>query len=215
MGTKFGKEDDRDIIARIEAAEKEERDEIANLKKEEYIKNLMNKINEKKYEQYTYQKKSIEKEIAEDRITDADFAAAAKESFNAALKEVQQNLLYDANLVGSYTLKPVQVDDPDSFLNDPQPLIHSINYKYAEKEIIDSFQAYIDKTYKQHYKTANTLECFDAWIALGDSSSTFRDTAIKYLWRYGKKGGNNKDDLMKALHYVLLMMYVNHYMEKK
>ena len=34
---------------------------------------------------------------------------------------------------------------------------------------------------------------------------------MKYLWRYGKKDGNNKKDLMKALHYIVLAMHVDHY----
>lgn len=86
-----------------------------------------------------------------------------------------------------------------------------IEYKYAEDLIIQDLKAYIDKTYGQHYKTDGKVECFDAWIALGNSTTTFRDTAIKYLWRYGKKNGNNKDDLMKTLHYVLLALYNDHY----
>ena len=89
-------------------------------------------------------------------------------------------------------------------------------YKYAEGDIINDFKDYIDSTYSQHYKTdEESVECFDAWIALGDSTATFRNTAIKYLWRYGKKNGNNKADLMKALHYVMMCLYVDHYKGKK
>jgi hypothetical protein len=89
-------------------------------------------------------------------------------------------------------------------------------YKYDEGEIIADFKDYIDSTYSQHYKTEQeSVECFDAWIALGDSTNTFRNTAIKYLWRYGKKNGNNKDDLMKALHYVMMCLYVDHYKTTK
>jgi hypothetical protein len=85
-------------------------------------------------------------------------------------------------------------------------------YKYAENDIISEFHDYIDKTYEEHYKTnEKSIECFDAWIALGNSTDTFRNTALKYLWRYGKKNGNNKADLMKALHYTLMCLYVDHY----
>ena len=89
-------------------------------------------------------------------------------------------------------------------------------YKYKEDEIIREFHAYIDKTYGQHYMTEEqNIECFDVWLALGDSLPTFRNTAIKYLWRYGKKKGSNKDDLMKVLHYTLMMLYNDHYKDKK
>lgn len=88
----------------------------------------------------------------------------------------------------------------------------NISYKYAEDSIISDLKDYIDDTYSGHYTTAEqSIECFDAWIALGDSTPTFRNTAIKYLWRYGKKNGNNKKDLMKALHYVMMCLYLDHY----
>ena len=91
-----------------------------------------------------------------------------------------------------------------------------ISYKYAEDKILADLKAYLDKTYGEHYKTEDQgLECFDAWIALGDSTSSFRNTALKYLWRYGKKNGNNKDDLMKALHYIFMCLYVDHYKGEK
>lgn len=93
--------------------------------------------------------------------------------------------------------------------------INDIQYKYAEGQIIADFHAYIDKTYGQHYMTENNVQCFDAWIALDDATPTFRNTAIKYLWRYGKKNGNNKDDLMKVLHYTIMCLYNDHYRDSK
>ena len=91
-----------------------------------------------------------------------------------------------------------------------------IDYKYAEDRIIADFKTYIDKTYGEHYKTeTQSIECFDAWIALGDSTPTFRNTALKYLWRYGKKNGNSKADLMKTLHYTLMCLYNDHYKDIK
>ncbi len=92
-----------------------------------------------------------------------------------------------------------------------------VEYKYNEGEIVADLKAYLDKTYTEHYKTGDldSLECFDAWIALGDSTPTFRNTALKYLWRYGKKNGSNKADLMKALHYTIMCLHVDHYKDKK
>jgi hypothetical protein len=91
----------------------------------------------------------------------------------------------------------------------------TIQYKYAENRVIADFKAYIDKTYSQHYMTENNVQCFDAWIALDDATPTFRNTAIKYLWRYGKKNGSNKDDLMKVLHYTIMCLYNDHYKDGK
>ena len=92
-----------------------------------------------------------------------------------------------------------------------EEIMENISYKYDEDKIITDFVAYINDTYGEHYQTENNVQCFDAWIALGESTDTFRNTAMKYLWRYGKKNGSNKDDLMKALHYTIMCLYVDHY----
>lgn len=84
--------------------------------------------------------------------------------------------------------------------------------KYCEEQIIEDFKNYVLKTYTEHYKTdEKQIECFDAWIALDDATPTFRNTALKYLWRYGKKNGSNKADLMKAMHYTMMCLYNDHY----
>lgn len=93
---------------------------------------------------------------------------------------------------------------------------HGFLWKYDEDQILNDLKEYLKKTYGQHYKTEHQdIQCFDAWIALGDSGPTFRNTAMKYLWRYGKKGGKNKDDLMKAFHYMFMLIYVEHYKDNE
>lgn len=88
------------------------------------------------------------------------------------------------------------------------------DWKYSEDKILDDFRSYLASTYGEHYSIKDQdIQCFDAWIAMGDATPTFRNTAIKYLWRYGKKSGNNKKDLLKALHYVLLCLHNDHYKE--
>ena len=104
------------------------------------------------------------------------------------------------------------IDNISSIFNSKSSNTDDIMYKYAEGQIIADFKAYIDSTYNQHYSDGETgLQAFDAWIELGDATPTFRNTALKYLWRYGKKNGNNKADLFKTLHYTLLCLYNDHY----
>jgi len=89
-------------------------------------------------------------------------------------------------------------------------------FKYCEDEILVELKQYLVSTYGEHYvSTDSKLECFDAWIALGESGPTFRNTAMKYLWRYGKKNGKNKKDLMKAMQYVMMLLYVEHYKDEQ
>jgi hypothetical protein len=115
----------------------------------------------------------------------------------------------DCNCKEQYTV------DEQGFIVGTQPMTDAIQYKYAEDEILADLKKHLDGTYSEHYMTENqSIECFDAWIALGDSTPTFRNTALKYLWRYGKKNGNNKKDLMKALHYIFMCLYVDHYKDE-
>lgn len=126
----------------------------------------------------------------------------------------QGDYIYDESgfIVGAAApIDPVIGNFAEYFITDPV-VDGKISYKYAEDKILADLKAHLDKTYSEHYMTENNaIECFDAWIALGDSTPTFRNTAIKYLWRYGKKNGNNKKDLMKALHYIFMCLYVDHY----
>lgn len=108
-----------------------------------------------------------------------------------------------------------QLEEFSKLIDEMSLRYKGIEYKYDERRIIEDFQAYIDKTYSQHYMTENNVQCFDAWIALDDATPTFRNTALKYLWRYGKKNGNNKDDLMKVLHYTIMCLYNDHYKDGK
>jgi|SaaInlStandDraft_3_1057020.scaffolds.fasta_scaffold16204_2 hypothetical protein len=81
-----------------------------------------------------------------------------------------------------------------------------INYKYNEDIVLNELQEYVDATYDQHYVQDDGLQALDVFIALGNAETTFRDNSIKYLMRYGKKDGRNRKDLLKVLHYVILML---------
>ena len=85
--------------------------------------------------------------------------------------------------------------------------MRNVQYKYNEDVNIAKFVDYINSTYGQHYVGDGDIQTVDFWQSLGSLDTTARDTAIKYLARYGKKEGRNPKDLLKALHYIMLMMY--------
>lgn len=139
--------------------------------------------------------------VADDNIVSINADIAAGHTVDYLSTDIGDVSLSDL----SYTFQDVYIKGDEN-----------ISYKYAEDQIISDFKAYIDKTYSEHYKTEQqNIECFDAWIALDDATPTFRNTALKYLWRYGKKNGSNKNDLMKALHYTLMCLYNDHYKDGK
>lgn len=76
------------------------------------------------------------------------------------------------------------------------------------KSTIDDIKDFLQKSENNHYKL-NGIEAFDVYKSLSfkdplDSyQATLRNTAIKYLMRFGRKHGKNKEDLMKAMNYIL------------
>lgn len=80
-------------------------------------------------------------------------------------------------------------------------------YKYSEDKLIKEINDYISGTYNQHYVGKNQIQTIDVWDTLGNVESTLRDNAIKYLMRFGKKDGKNRKDLLKTIHYVILLMH--------
>ena len=95
------------------------------------------------------------------------------------------------------------------------PADHTIKYRFREDKILSEVLEYISKTYQQHYVGKEEIQTIDVWDSLGSVDSTSRDTAIKYLMRYGKKEGHNKKDLLKAIHYIVLLYHFTQPEEKK
>jgi hypothetical protein len=76
-----------------------------------------------------------------------------------------------------------------------------------EDSIVQEFREYLKGTYGEHYSTDDGIQAVDIWESLGSLETTSRDNAIKYLIRFGKKGGKSRLDLLKAMHYIVLMIY--------
>jgi len=79
--------------------------------------------------------------------------------------------------------------------------------KYEEDKSIKALQNYISTTYGGHYTSKhNNVQTLDLIESVGDAEAFCRSNAIKYLSRYDKKG-QAKRDLLKAMHYSLLLYY--------
>ncbi len=79
--------------------------------------------------------------------------------------------------------------------------------KYNEKQILKEVEDYIESTYGEHYVGKNEFQIQDLLNSIGVSVPFCQANAIKYLARWGKKKGRNRLDLLKAVHYTVLMMY--------
>ena len=81
-------------------------------------------------------------------------------------------------------------------------------WKYNEEEIVKDLLQYIRGTYGQHYaandQNIQTLDFIEA--SHGDGEAFARDNILKYTSRYDKKG-TPKRDIMKIMHYAVLLMF--------
>ena len=79
--------------------------------------------------------------------------------------------------------------------------------KYNEERIIEEISRYIKGTYGEHYSTTQDgFQVQDMLRHLNIDKDFCQANAIKYLCRYGKKSGKNRKDLLKAIHYIVLLM---------
>ena len=108
------------------------------------------------------------------------------------------------------TLDLTGIELPDVMSVDPDyvPGIQKdCTRKYKEDESIKALQDYISTTYGGHYTSDNNnVQTLDLIESVGDAESFCRSNAIKYLSRYDKKG-QAKRDILKALHYSLLLYH--------
>lgn len=72
--------------------------------------------------------------------------------------------------------------------------------------LLDAIRKHITGTLDPSYHyVAGGTQTIDTWDSRGSLSTTALDTATKYLDRYGKKDGKNPKDLLKAIHYILMV----------
>ena len=90
----------------------------------------------------------------------------------------------------------------------PRPNLEGSSYrKYQEDVSMKDLSDYVSSTYQGHYTNENSdVQTLDLIHSVGDAESFCRSNAIKYLSRYDKKG-QAKRDILKAMHYCLLLYY--------
>jgi hypothetical protein len=82
------------------------------------------------------------------------------------------------------------------------------NYKYNEDKTLAELSKYIDKTYQQHY-SQNKYQATEFIIDGGHGIGFTVGNILKYAQRYGKKNGYNRDDILKILHYAIILLHVH------
>lgn len=81
-------------------------------------------------------------------------------------------------------------------------------WKYEEDKTLKEIEEYLVSTYHSHYTSEqSTTQTLDLIESIGDAEPFTRCNAIKYLSRFGKKNGKSKGDILKAIHYCILLYH--------
>ena len=89
-------------------------------------------------------------------------------------------------------------------------------FKYNEAEILKDIQEYVSRTYRSHYTASEPgfrdIQTIDLMAAKDLASAFCQANILKYGSRYGSKDGKSKQDLMKVIHYAMLLLHFDgHY----
>ena len=78
-------------------------------------------------------------------------------------------------------------------------------FTFNEEQTLNYVRNHILQTYDKHYsmeKIQSTEFIFDA----GHGEGFCIGNIIKYAQRYGKKDGKNEQDLLKIIHYAIILL---------
>ena len=113
----------------------------------------------------------------------------------------------------------VTYDDGMSLQGKEKPMAKTDNnFKYHEDEILKDVQEYISRTYQGHYTGTKhefrKVQTIDLMAARDIATGFCQANILKYGSRYGSKDGKNKTDLLKVIHYAMLLLHFDgHYGE--
>jgi len=92
-------------------------------------------------------------------------------------------------------------------------------WKYNEDKILKDVEDYVTSTYHGHYcgdeDGYNDIQTIDLMAAKKLAAGFCQANILKYGSRYGDKDGRNKRDLLKVIHYAMLLLHFDgHYSRK-
>ena len=92
-------------------------------------------------------------------------------------------------------------------------------WKYNEDKILKDVEEYVTTTYHGHYcgdeEDYDDIQTIDLMAAKKLAAGFCQANILKYGSRYGDKDGRNKRDLLKVIHYAMLLLHFDgHYSRK-
>ena len=94
----------------------------------------------------------------------------------------------------------------------------NLQLKQSGEILLKDIEEYVSKTYQGHYTGAKhefrKVQTIDLMAARDIATDFCQANILKYGSRYGSKNGKNKTDLLKVIHYAMLLLHFDgHYGE--
>lgn len=115
------------------------------------------------------------------------------------------------------SMPPWGHSDLEFTINNPEMNTPSNHlWKYNEDKILKDIEDYVTSTYHGHYCGDSDgyadIQTIDLMAAKKLAAGFCQANILKYGSRYGDKDGRNKRDLMKVIHYAMLLLHFDgHY----
>ena len=145
---------------------------------------------------------------------------------NTAFKHEDDGLDYEVDYMSSSADYMSDIDDQYAHYYTPYQMADRMDYepkrahyyKYHEEEILKDIEEYVSLTYQGHYTGKSheyrNVQTIDLMASKELAAAFCQANILKYGSRYGNKDGKNKKDLMKVIHYAMLLLHFdNHYGE--
>ena len=87
-----------------------------------------------------------------------------------------------------------------------EPVHGDREWRLGEREVLREVEQYIAGTYDEYYSQATGLQSIEGTIAAGHGEGFCLGCVRKYIDRYGKKGGRQRKDILKAIHYLVILL---------
>ncbi len=151
--------------------------------------------------------------MAETVVGGGNTASAYPSSFNT-FADNDDSIAHHVGF--NYDELTLNIEDPIR----PQEIMSDSRNKYHEKEILKDVEDYVSRTYNGHYTGTKheyrNVQTIDLMASRDLASDFCQANILKYGSRYGSKEGRNKGDLLKVIHYAMLLLHFDeHYGKPK
>ena len=151
------------------------------------------------------------------------FPKSKQEMYKRLLKESETTFVPTATLLRNYAEVGMEItDDNGSWVgigkevDEEYTPVSNHQFKYHEEEILKDIEEYISSTYNGHYTGTQhefrKVQTIDLMASRDLAPEFCQANILKYGSRYGSKNGKDKKDLLKVIHYAMLLLHFdNHY----